>query len=271
VIEIVRPGIATTFQDAGRPGLAHLGVGEAGAVDHALIGLVNRLVGNGSSTVAIETCGDLELVVDEPTMMATSVELAPVIVEPGRTLRVRSGANGRLWQYVAVRGGFVVAPVLGSASTDTLADLGPPPLAAGQRITVGEFATGASDSLAVVDVAPLHELDTVARVYPGPRRDWFTDASWHDLTSSTWSVTTTSRVGVRLTGGRIERAVATELPSEGLVRGAIQVPPDGDPVMMSADHPTTGGYPVIAVVHPDDVTIVAQRPAGTSIRFRRYG
>jgi allophanate hydrolase subunit 2 len=86
-----------------------------------------------------------------------------------------------------------------------------------------------------------------------------------------WTITNTSRVGVRLRGGSIERATSDELPSEGLVRGAIQVPPGGEPVMMLADHPTTGGYPVIAVVHPDDVAIVAQHSAGASIRFRNYG
>jgi allophanate hydrolase subunit 2 len=117
-------------------------------------------------------------------------------------------------------------------------------------------------------MAPLAGVADVIRVDPGPRSDWFAD-DWADrLTASTWTVTTSSRVGVRLTGATLTRIVTDELPSEGLVRGALQVPPDGDPVMMLSDHPTTGGYPVIAVVHQDDVAAVAQHMAGTSIRFR---
>ena len=85
--------------------------------------------------------------------------------------------------------------------------------------------------------------------------------------AGSWTVTQSSRVGVRLSGVRLPRRVMQDLPSEGLVRGAIQVPPDSDPVMLLADHPTTGGYPVIAVVHPDDVALVAQTPAGGRVRF----
>ncbi len=267
MIEIVRAGIATTFQDNGRPGLAHIGVGAAGTVDTGLAALVNRLVGNPPSAVVIETCGDLEFVVDEPTTIATTDHSGRDIVLPGRTARVGSGAHGRLWQYVAVAGGFDVPSTLGSSAFDTLSGIGPPPPHAGQRIAAGN----GSSIYSVVDQAPIAELGAVARILPGPRQDWFTDSSWEALTSSPWTVTTTSRVGVRLAGGAIERSVTGELPSEGLTRGAIQVPPDGEPVMMSADHPTTGGYPVIAVVHPDDVALVAQHAAGTSVRFRHYG
>lgn len=267
MIEVVRPGIASTFQDLGRPGLAHIGVGAAGAVDLGLAALVNRLVGNETSAVVIETCGDLELRADAPALVATSADLTPMTLTVGERLVVPAGARGRLWQYVAIRGGFDVPPVLGSASRDTLAGLGPEPLTEGQRLT-SRSATG---EFTVVDHAPLRELDTVIRIVPGPRQDWFTDASWDELRRVPWTVTTTSRVGARLRGGAIERVDDRELSSEGLVRGAIQVPPGGEPVVMLADHPTTGGYPVIAVVHPDDVAIVGQHSAGSLITFRRYG
>lgn len=267
MIEVARPGIASTFQDLGRPGFAHVGVGAAGAVDRHLAALVNRLVGNGPAAVVVETCGDLELVASEPVIVATSDGLAPTTVTRGQRILVRPGAHGRLWQYVAVRGGFAVDAVLGSASRDTLAGLGPVPLIEGQRLVT----SSASGVFTVVDQAPLRELATVVRIVPGPRREWFSDASWDELAFAPWTVTTTSRIGVRLAGGTIERVVRRELPSEGLVRGAIQVPPGGEPVMMLADHPTTGGYPVIAVVHPDDVAIVGQHSAGSRISFRRYG
>ena len=90
------------------------------------------------------------------------------------------------------------------------------------------------------------------------------------MTSTDWTVASSSRVGVRLSGPLLARAAHDELPSEGLVTGAVQVPPDGQPVVMLADHPTTGGYPVIAVVDDADVGRLAQRPPGTTVRFRAY-
>ena len=267
MIEVVRPGIASTFQDLGRPGLAHIGVGAAGAVDLDLAALVNRLVGNTPASVVVETCGDLELRTDQPAVVATSSDLAPTTLSAGERVTVRPGAQGRLWHYVAVRGGFDVPRVLGSASRDTLAGIGPEPLVEGEHVAVLPSA----GAFSLVDHAPLRELDTVVRIVAGPRRDWFTDRSWTELLRRPWTVTATSRVGVRLRGGTIERVDDRELPSEGLVRGAIQVPPGGEPVVMLADHPTTGGYPVIAVVHPDDVATVAQHSGGSRITFRHYG
>lgn len=265
--EVVRPGIATTFQDRGRPGLAHLGVGAAGAVDRGLAALVNRLVGNDPASVVIETCGGLELEATAAVVVATSADLAPTALAAGERIVVPPGARGRLWHYVAVSGGFDVETVLGSASRDTLAGLGPAPLTEGQ----GLERQPASRAYTAVDHVPLRELDLVVRVAPGPRRDWFSDRSWDRLVSTEWTVTTTSRIGVRLAGNGIERVVERELPSEGLVSGAIQVPPGGEPVVMLADHPTTGGYPVIAVVHPDDVSTIGQHSAGSRIRLHRYG
>jgi len=267
VLRVIRPGIATTFQDRGRSGLAQVGVGTAGSVDPGLSALVNRLVANGPGAVVIETCGDLELRASAPATVASSAHLAPVHLDAGERFVVRPGARGRLWHYVAVRGGFAVEPVLGSASRDTLAGIGPAPLIEGQSLD----ARPAPSEFAVVDHAPLPELASVVRVLPGPRRHWFSDASWHALAATAWTVTTTSRIGIRLAGGTFDRVVDGELPSEGLVRGAIQVPPGGEPVVMLADHPTTGGYPVIGVVHPDDVATLAQHSAGNRVRFRHYG
>lgn len=261
-LEIVAPGVATTVQDAGRPGLAHLGVPPAGFVDPALAGLVNRLVGNPADAPVVETAGELRLRATGVVTVATSREAAPRTLRAGDEVVVRADGR-RQWHYLAVRGGVAVPEVLGSCARDTLSDLGHRPLGARDRLAVGPEPTGDITT----DVAPVPELADRARVSAGPRADWFDD--WRRaLTTSDWTVTTTSRVGVRLSGLAIERIVTRELPSEGLVRGAIQVPHDGDPVMLLADHPTTGGYPVIAVVHPDDVAIVAQHPAGTTVRFR---
>jgi biotin-dependent carboxylase-like uncharacterized protein len=263
-IEIVDAGMATTVQDLGRAGYAHLGVPGSGAVDPALMGVLNRLVGNPSSAATIETCGGLVIRALTALLVATSAEPAPTSLQPGQLCSVAAGSGGRLWQYVAVRGGIHVEQTLGSSSTDTLSGLGPAPSVAGDRLQIGDLAVGPI----VADLAPVAAIDDVARITRGPRSDWFAPHWTSAVTRSRWIVTATSRVGVRLHGEPLIRVVTRELPSEGLVRGAVQVPPDGDPVMMLADHPTTGGYPVIAVVHPDDVAVVAQHAAGTSVRLR---
>jgi allophanate hydrolase subunit 2 len=160
-----------------------------------------------------------------------------------------------------------VAPVLGSRSTDTLSGLGPAKLAAGDRLPVGDLAADEP----VVDVAPVGPPSSrpVLRVLPGPRRDWLVPEAWTALTAQEWTVTADSdRVGLRLAGPRLLRARDDELPSEGLVPGAIQVPPDGAPVLFLADHPVTGGYPVLAVVLTADLPAAAQLRPGDPVRFR---
>ena len=266
MIRVVRPGIATTFQDSGRRGYAHIGVTGAGAVDPAIAGLVNRLVGNDSAAAVIETIGDLEIEALRPIVFAASQEFAPVSLASGERYTVPIARRGRVWQYLAVRGGFDVRAVLGSHSFDTMSGLGPAPPAAGDEYGVADHAIAPI----VIDQAPVADVADIARISIGPRSDWLTDDARRLLIASEWTIATSSRVGVRLAGPRLERSVHDELPSEGLIRGAIQVPPDGQPVMMLADHPTTGGYPVIAVVHPDDVAAVAQHSSGTSVRFRAY-
>ena len=261
-IEVVSPGIGTTIQDRGRGGYAHVGVSPSGAVDRHLASLTNRLVGNPVEAAVIETCGGLVLRFTGAAVIATSSELAPVSVAAGDSYRV-PGSQTRLWHYVAVRGGIDVPAVLSSRSTDTLSGLGPAPLGTGDVLSIGPEP----ESQLAVDQAPARRLRETVRVGPGPRLDWFEPVSFERLVASAWTVTESSRVGVRLSGARLGRRITRDLPSEGLVRGAIQVPPDGDPVMLLADHPTTGGYPVIAVVHPDDVAIVAQTSPGGSVTF----
>jgi biotin-dependent carboxylase-like uncharacterized protein len=265
-IEVVAPGIASTIQDLGRPGFAHVGVSPSGAVDQRLAALTNRLVGNPDGAALIETCGGLVVRFTAAALIATSSELAPISIGAGDSHRLPVDPE-RLWQYLAVRGGVDVPAVLGSRSTDTLSGLGPAPLATGDLLPIGTEP----ESHVAVDQAPGRQLRDVARVGPGPRLDWFEPVGFERFVAGAWTVTESSRVGVRLAGVRLTRRISRDLPSEGLVRGAVQVPPDSDPVMLLADHPTTGGYPVIAVVHPDDVAIVAQTPPGGPVRFTGRG
>lgn len=261
--EVVEAGIATTVQDAGRRGLAHIGVTESGFVDPALAAMLNRLVGNRADAAVLETAGGLRLRSRGASVIATSAAPAPMAIRDGAEITVAADRR-RQWQYLAVRGGIDGPVVLGSRASDTLSGLGPPPIVTGGTIPVGTEPAGQITA----DFAPLTELGDVVRLGVGPRSDWFAEGWQGVMSTAAWTVTATSRVGVRLRGAPLARTSTGELPSEGLIRGAIQVPPDGDPVMMLADHPTTGGYPVIAVVDPDDVAIVGQHPVGSSVRFR---
>lgn len=264
-LEIVEVGWSTTVQDSGRPGLASIGVSPSGALDAGRRALVNRLVGNAEDAPVLETAGGLRLRATGPCLVASSAEAAPRALRPGEEFDV-SPSGATLWAYLAVRGGLGVETVLGSASQDTLSGLGSRALAAGAVLPIGPDP-GTS---VVVDHAPVLELDGAVAVWPGPRLDWFTPATLDQLIETLWRVSSeVSRVGARLAGPPLQRAGNAELPSEGLVTGAIQVPPDGRPVVMLADHPTTGGYPVLAVVDPTDVATVAQRRPGAELRFRR--
>ncbi|MEQ6900144.1 biotin-dependent carboxyltransferase family protein [Nocardioides sp. YIM 152588] len=265
--------------DAGRAGLAGVGVGRSGAADRASYGLANRLLGNEPGAAALEVVlGGLE--VEAVGTCWVSVTGAPVAVdrggraEPtgavlalraGQRLRLGSPASG-LRSYLAVRGGLDVAAVLGSAAHDTLSGLGPAPVGVGDRLAVGPVPGGAM----LVDAVPPAAYDDVPvlRVVPGPRADWVRDAG--ALVRGPWRVAPESdRIGVRLAGPAFEAVPGRgELPSEGALRGAVQIPPDGRPVVFGPDHPVTGGYPVIGVVLDADVDRLAQVRPGDEVRFR---
>ncbi|MEV4258035.1 biotin-dependent carboxyltransferase family protein [Spirillospora sp. NPDC049652] len=279
MIEVVRPGPLATVQDLGRPGYAHLGVPRSGAADEPSLRLANRLVGNTEDAAGIEfTLGNAALLFYSPAWIAVTgapLDLrlndrpqgmnAPVHVPKGGTLQLGTPARG-LRSYLAVRGGLACDPVLGSRSTDLLSHVGPAPLSPGVRLPVGRADTPVS-----VDLAPVPPLPDapVLRIVPGPRDDWFVPDALSVLTSAPYTVTPAgNRVGVRFDGPRLVRARAGELVSEGMVTGALQVPPNGEPILFLADHPTTGGYPVIAVVRHRDIPVAAQLRPGDTVRFR---
>lgn len=265
-IEVVELGWSTTVQDAGRPGLAHLGVPPSGALDARRCGVANRLVGNPADAAVIETAGGLRVRATGPCVVALTAELAARTMRSGDELVV-GPADGQLWGYLAVRGGICLDAVLGSTSQDTLSGLGPPPLEVGQHLVIGPEPDGSI----TLDQAPIADDPTTVGIWPGPRLDRFVAGAWDRLLDTEWLVSgDTSRVGVRLDGPPLGREDSRELPSEGVVTGAVQVPPDGRPVVMLADHPTTGGYPVIAVVDPRHVSAVAQRRPGSTVRFGPY-
>lgn len=283
-IEVVACGPMTTVQDTGRPGYAAQGVSPSGAADRPSAALANRLVGNGSTAAVLELSFGATLAFREPTRVAVTGARsalsradrgegmnAPFDVAASQTL-VLGAAEVGLRTYVAVRGGLAVPPTLGSRSTDLLSGLGPPPVEPGTVLPLGSCVAGPPPAIEVAPVAAPAEGDLEVRVQVGPRADWFTDEAVETLFGEPYVVTAQSnRIGVRLSGPALTRARSGELPSEGMVAGSVQVPPGGEPIVFLADHPVTGGYPVIAVVRAADLAVVAQARPGQTVRFRRSG
>ena len=271
---VQRLGLRATVQDLGRPGFAHLGVPSAGAVDPAGLRTANRLVGNDDNAACLEvvvrgatltTSGPTRIAVFGATWSIDGVGCDPTSaydVDDGATIEIDAATGA--YSYLAVAGGIDVAPALGSRSTDTLAGIGPDILKAGDVLPIGG-STGTER-----EQPALTRSDGPLRVFLGPRDDWFTKGAIADLLAVEWTVTPTSdRTGLRLSGPALARRTDAELPSEGMVSGAIQVPPDGQPILFLANHPTSGGYPVIAVVAAADVGRAAQHRPGSRLRFHR--
>jgi biotin-dependent carboxylase-like uncharacterized protein len=278
-LEVVRAGTLTTVQDSGRPGLAHLGVPPSGALDRPAWQLANRLVGNRPDAAALETtldgvavrvgCDCAVAVTGAPATVTLDGRPAAwggsISVHANATIEVGPAAEG-LRSYMAISGGLCPAASLGSRSRDLLSELGPPPLRAGDTFTLGP-SPGPPPA---VDVAPQPAPPAALELtlWSGPRAQWLTDAGRATLRGDAWTVSPDSnRIGLRLQGPAVGLQRPEELRSEGMVTGAVQVPPDGRPVIFLADHPTTGGYPVIGVVDFDQLAQCAQARPGIPVRF----
>ena len=279
-LTVLETGPLATVQDRGRPGLAAIGVGHSGPADADSFRLANRVVGNPEWATGVEvTFGGLAIRAHGDLLVCLAGAPCPVRVgrreeAPYSLVRVPDGATLTLGtpavglrSYLAVRGGLAAPEVLRSRATDTLAGVGPPPLAPGTRLEVGR-PPRSTPTVDVAPVAPPTAGDVALRVVPGPRADWFDDDAIARLTGTAYEVTAESdRVGMRLSGPRLGRARDDELPSEGMVCGALQVPPTGQPTLFLADHPVTGGYPVVAVVVGADLGRAAQARPGQRLRF----
>jgi biotin-dependent carboxylase-like uncharacterized protein len=283
-LAVVRAGALTTVQDLGRGGSAHLGVPPSGALDLPAHRLANLLVGNAEAAATLETTVTgctlraVRQVLVAVTGAACAIRVdgrpaawgAPVLVPCGAVLDVGAATAG-VRSYVGVAGGVAVRPVLGSRATDLLSGLGPAPLADGDVLPVGtDRGAGVRVGADVVPYGAVGGAEVVLPLVPGPRDDWFAPGAVRRLAASTYAVSSASnRIGLRTVGPAIARAEGRggELPSEPLVRGAVQVPPDGMPVVFLADHPTTGGYPVIGVVAEPALSLAAQAVVGVAVRF----
>lgn len=289
--EVLAAPMPALFQDLGRFGQTGQGVSSSGALDRSAFNAANRLAGNPANTPCLElTLGGFAFRSAARAVIGLAGAPCPITIETAagavygaeayRPISLESGDIVRLGQpvkgmrsYLSVRGGFDVEPVLGSFATDTLAVVGPKPVVTGAVLTLkGKTAALASVSL---DEAPAFEPPLAGEIVTldvvlGPRTDWFTQKGLETLSAQLWTVTPqSSRVGIRLAGDLpVERRDTAELPSEGTATGAIQIPHSGQPVLFLADHPLTGGYPVIGAVADYHLDLAGQIPVNAKIRFR---
>lgn len=274
-IEVVKPGALTSVQDSGRFGWAHLGVPAAGPADWLSHALANLLVGNDATAAGLEsTLLGPTLCAHVDTTFAVVGGTAVVDGEPvpgdasfpvraGQRVAVRVSGGARA--YLAVAGGIRTQPVLGSRASDTFAGLGPVPLVRGDRLPVDAARPGRARRLRRDLLPPAHGP---VMLVLGPNDDWFESDSVADLWGRPYTVSTSSdRVGVRLSGTPLRRSRPGELATSGMVTGALQVPPDGQPIVLMANHGPTGGYPVVAVVATADLPRLGQVRPGATVSF----
>ena len=291
--EVLAAPMPAIFQDLGRFGQTGQGVSASGALDRGAFNAANRIVGNPVNTPCLElTLGGFSFRSTSRAVIGTAgapcpititaadrsfvaKAHAPVSLEAGDVVTFGQPPKG-MRCYLAVRGGFDVEPVLGSFATDTLAVVGPEPVGAGAILPLKGETSGLSS--VSIDEVPAFEPPATGEVVTldvvlGPRADWFTQKGIETLTGQLWQVTPQSnRVGIRLSGDvPVERKDSAELPSEGTATGAIQIPHSGQPVLFLADHPLTGGYPVIGAVAEYHLDLAGQIPVNAKIKFRPIG
>lgn len=282
---VIAPGMLTLIEDLGRglgdlPTGAAIGLPSGGAMDRGALRLANRLVGNPEEAAGLEVLlGGVVLRFDTRAVVAVTgapVEVwidervqphhRPLVVESGSTLRLGRAVTG-LRMVVAIASGVAGEMLAGSVSASPAAGLGRAPLVAGDRLSSARLPVEPAMAADVAESAAGGGGVTL-RLVPGPRDDWLSDHAHAVIAQTGWRVTADcDRVGIRLTGPMLQRRRTDELASEAVVRGAVQVPPSGQPVIFGADHPTTGGYPVIGVVAEPDLDLLGQVRPGDEVRF----
>lgn len=281
MIEVLRPGLCDLVMDGGRPGWGRLGVPAGGAADRAALAAANRLVGNPPGAAGLEIVGrgpqlhfprgGVIALTGAPFRAARAAGLAAgwnqtLVLAAGEILRLDEPESGyRCW--LAVRGGIAVPAVMGSASTLVQAGWGGfqgRPLRVGDALPVGRPAGGVH---LMRTRPPATPADAPLRVVAGPQSAAFPDAGLAAFFGATFRVDPASdRRGLRL-GGPPVAGGGADWPTQGVLPGAVQVPPDGQPIILGWDGPVTGGYPVIATVIAADLPRLAQVRPGDRLRF----
>ncbi|MGH7429921.1 MAG: biotin-dependent carboxyltransferase family protein, partial [Candidatus Methylomirabilaceae bacterium] len=287
-VEVVRPGLLTTVQDLGRLGFQRYGVPASGAMDQVSLRTANLLVGNEDGAAGLEATGD------GPTLRALAdlvvavvgADMQPLVdgrpIESGAAVPIKRGqllelgrARWGLRAYVTIAGGIDVPVVLGSRSTCLPAAFGGfqgRPLREGDLLPVGaaEGRTAARQNRSLPPgwLGPLAETLTL-RVVLGPQNDLFTSEGVGTFLNGAYRLMPEmDRMGARLQGPAIAHRASADIISDSIPLGAVQIPADGQPIILLADRQTTGGYAKIAVVVSEDVFRLAQATPGQVIRFR---
>ena len=284
--EVLRPGINTTFQDKGRFGMQHLGVAPSGCMDHKSFLIANALVSNDEKEGVLEFAYQgplLKLAKGKTKFAITGNVLFQIINSKNETI---SGECNRsydldegdqidilatrqsVYGYLSVEGGFEVEPFCNSISILARANIGPNE---GKKINIKNkipLKTNRKEKNNYTANVSL-EKKNVIRVLKGPQFDYFSESSKKEFFSKEYKITNlTDRMGMRLEGKVLKNIVSTNIRSEGITKGAIQVPEDGQPIVLLTDHPTIGGYPKIANVISADYDLLVQKIPGTNISFK---
>ncbi|HXF81446.1 MAG TPA: biotin-dependent carboxyltransferase family protein, partial [bacterium] len=279
---VERAGLYSTIQDGGRIGHRALGVPPSGAMDPLALWAANAAAGNPPDAPALELTapGPVLRALDDLTVAVAGADLSAAVdgspVEPATPLRVRRGQRlafgaprAGVWAYIAVAGGVEGHRALGSAATFAPGLLGG---SGGRRLREGDIVgrgdlPGRPPRLLRPPALPASSI--AVRVILGPQDEWLTEEARAAFLKEEYRTSRHGdRAGLRLDGPRLAHREARAFLSDGVLPGAVQVPPDGAPIVLLADGPTTGGYPKIAVVIAADLRLLAQARPGTAVRFR---
>ena len=289
-LRVVTPGLLTTIQDLGRFGHQHLGIPVSGALDPISLRAANALVGNAPGLGALEVAyvGPTFVVEADDVRMSfvgakAAIEILPdiaasagTLIETMESIHLQRGdvvRIGSLWDattlYVAVEGGFDIAPVLGSVSTYIRGGMGG---WQGRALIRGDLLPLMQNSATVHDEFRLEGLDLSApdrfRVITGPQRDYFSESALASFFEGEYTVSAGSdRMGMRLDGPHLDHVRGYDITSDAVAPGSIQVPGNGKPIVLLADRQTTGGYPKIATVISADLPALGRLPIGAKVAF----
>ena len=284
--KILRPGINSTFQDLGRFGLQHLGIAPSGCMDRSLFSLSNKLVGNKVSEGVLEFAyqGPLLELVGESAFVAVSgkvnfniinknneikqgVPNESFVLSNGDKIDILSTINS-VYGYLSIFGGFKLNETKESISTLVRAKIGPNN---GDKLKIDEkiFFNKSNADLKTKNFEFDFDSDNTIRVMKGLQFDYFSKKSQEDFFSKEYKVTKlTDRMGMRLEGEKLENIISKNIRSEGITKGSIQTPGDGQPIILLSDHPTIGGYPKIANVITADYDKLVQKTPGSKLKFK---
>ena len=285
--EVIRPGINTTFQDKGRFHMQHFGIAPAGCMDTESFLIANALVKNSSKEGVLEFAyqGPLLHLKNGKTKIAVTGNVIFQIIKKNN--QIIKGENNRSYDleeedkvdllatkessygYLAIEGGFDIEPFCNSVSILSKAKIGPND---GEKIKIGDKISFKKNSKNKKNFSTKVKKNkkNIIKVLKGSQFDYFSKQSQNDFFSKNYKITNlTDRMGMRLEGAVVSNVVSTNIRSEGITKGAIQVPADGQPIILLTDHPTIGGYPKIANVISADYDLLIQKTPGETILFKK--